>query len=336
MSGLLKKTIHDLLNVKVKGFIANREITLSGRQKLSVYLYASCILIGAIPLILLATGRSEPLFICANAILWDITAILFAAYCKKWISLDAATIMLAIFVQIEISFEIVHCATVSYPDAAKLILADLFLSLLVVLLAAIAYLRYLPYILSAMSIGAYIYGMIMINDPFLKNFSAVFCFIFLIVCMLGSRILKNISKLARENEGLRSDEKELLWILKMNKEQVHAFIDLSKDKTPPDTEELLDLVGENVRHNIIKTVTAYLKWKAAETSDLQHALPELTPSEREICSLILQDKKQSDICLMLDKTPSNVNSQRAHIRKKLGLSAQDNLQEALKKRIGIR
>ena len=53
----------------------------------------------------------------------------------------------------------------------------------------------------------------------------------------------------------------------------------------------------------------------------------------EICALILQDKKQNAICMLLNKSASNINSQRAHIRKKLGLRPQDDLKAALRRRM---
>ena len=69
------------------------------------------------------------------------------------------------------------------------------------------------------------------------------------------------------------------------------------------------------------------------TARVRRACPELTPSEAEICAMILQDKRQNDICIRLGKSASNINSQRSHIRRKLALAPADDLKEALLRRM---
>lgn len=68
---------------------------------------------------------------------------------------------------------------------------------------------------------------------------------------------------------------------------------------------------------------------------MAEAMPELSPSERKICLLILQGKKLGEICRTLDKTENNVNAHRSHIRSKLELKTSENLKEALEKRIEL-
>jgi len=57
----------------------------------------------------------------------------------------------------------------------------------------------------------------------------------------------------------------------------------------------------------------------------------LTPSEIEICDLILKEKKMNEILQILGKSQGNVTSRRTNIRRKLGLSPADNLHDALVK-----
>jgi DNA-binding NarL/FixJ family response regulator len=76
-------------------------------------------------------------------------------------------------------------------------------------------------------------------------------------------------------------------------------------------------------------------WQTRELSkqNLERVFPELSSSEREICYLILQNKKLSEIGILLNKTESNITTQRGNIRKKLGMNPSDNLQKVLEKRI---
>ena len=63
--------------------------------------------------------------------------------------------------------------------------------------------------------------------------------------------------------------------------------------------------------------------------DLGHHFPCLTKSETDVCRLILVGKKRSEIGLLLDKTENNVDVTRNHIRKKLNVPTDQNLQKFL-------
>ena len=80
-------------------------------------------------------------------------------------------------------------------------------------------------------------------------------------------------------------------------------------------------------------VNDHLVKKSTQLATIAEAFPELSVSETEICRLILQGKKQSEICAILGKTQGNITSQRTHIRAKLNLKPKDNLGEALLKRL---
>jgi transcriptional regulator len=56
--------------------------------------------------------------------------------------------------------------------------------------------------------------------------------------------------------------------------------------------------------------------------------PELTPSEIEICRLVILGKGLKEVCRELSKVESNITSQRRHIRIKLGLQPSDNLKKS--------
>lgn len=177
---------------------------------------------------------------------------------------------------------------------------------------------------------------ILITDsPSLKNFYILYLLVFATICVLGERLIYVVKKLQQENRNLKQDEAELLHILRMNKQQVKAYVEFSKKDKPTseDTERLLELIGERSQRNIINTVSCYLTEKQTEIDQIAKAFPELTASEHEICRLILQGKKLGEICEILGKTENNVTAHRGHIRKKLGLIPQENLKKALENRM---
>ena len=65
--------------------------------------------------------------------------------------------------------------------------------------------------------------------------------------------------------------------------------------------------------------------KIYKSKTVKIEIPDLTHSELEICRLIVQGKKLDDIARLLNKSTSNINTQRSNIRRKLELKAEDNL-----------
>lgn len=103
--------------------------------------------------------------------------------------------------------------------------------------------------------------------------------------------------------------------------------------TPQQTTLLLEMMTEDSKQTLLKNVKNLIKLQEADFLLLEGIFPELSPSELEICQLILQDKKLSEICTILNKNESNINSQRAHIRKKLNLQTSQNLKTVLTERL---
>lgn len=69
-------------------------------------------------------------------------------------------------------------------------------------------------------------------------------------------------------------------------------------------------------------------------ADISAVLPTLTPTEQEVCRLIIGGKTILEIASILNKTPNNISTVRIHIRKKLGLATTDDLRESLLNAMG--
>ena len=318
----------------IENFLDRRETSPMRRQRLVVLLYSVCILAGIVPIQMVTCVAVHPVLVWLKFGLWLFAAVLMTLYLCRKLSLDATISTLTLIIQSEKAAEIAYCSTIDSPYASPLLMENLFLAVVVVLLAAMAYLKHLPYLLSAMVLSAYCYSMVVMDNSFMKEFCPAFFFIFFIICLSSSRIYHCTDKLETENSDMREDEQEIQWLLRMDKQQVKAFVALSKSREGDGTTgRLLDMVGERARRNIIEAVSAYQKQQSMTTARVRRACPELTPSEAEICAMILQDKRQNDICIRLGKSASNINSQRSHIRRKLALAPADDLKEVLLRRM---
>lgn len=92
---------------------------------------------------------------------------------------------------------------------------------------------------------------------------------------------------------------------------------------------LLSRLSSTHQEELFNNIKDYYHQQYIETVNLLSICPSLTPSEVEICKLILIGKSLKEICFSLHKTPSNITSQRTHIRKKLNLVKQDDLRTSL-------
>ena len=188
--------------------------------------------------------------------------------------------------------------------------------------------------LVGIAFGVYILSVIVTGDESLMDYFFMMMLILLFISVLSLTVARNGEYLVNANRMLQRDEEELLQVLKINKKQIKAYVALAKERHDVKlTTHLLDLLGEASQKNVIDNVMQYLQTRELSKQNIERVFPELSASEQEICYLILQNRKLSEICTLLNKSESNITTQRANIRKKLGMGSADNLKKVLEKRI---
>lgn len=105
-----------------------------------------------------------------------------------------------------------------------------------------------------------------------------------------------------------------------------------KEKDNDNAGNLMERLDPELRQNIINNASEHLKKEELNNLMWDELCADLTNSEIQICKLVLQDKSLKEICILLDKTESNITSQRSHIRKKLNMDRKDDLKRTLELR----
>lgn len=149
--------------------------------------------------------------------------------------------------------------------------------------------------------------------------------IFVGIMMIAYVTTYNMSRVTtglRQPRDISSEEKKALDMLAHLK-------DMDYDKAG----SLLARLGPELRERVINHATERLRKEEIETLAWDMISADLTNSEREICKLILKGMTLKQICFKLDKTESNITSQRSHIRKKLNMDRNDDLKRTLERRI---
>lgn len=130
-----------------------------------------------------------------------------------------------------------------------------------------------------------------------------------------------IVKELRQPKQLREEERKALHMLAdLKDDEKDIAVNLMSRLSPEQQQNILDRAAEQLK-------TSELSKKAWDL-----VCTDLTNSERVICQMVLEGKMLKEICIELNKSESNITSQRSHIRKKLNMDRKDDLRRELEKR----
>ena len=125
----------------------------------------------------------------------------------------------------------------------------------------------------------------------------------------------------RQPKHLREEERKALHMLAdLKDEEKDVAVNLMSRLRPEQQQKILDRAAEQLKTSE----------QSRKAWDLVCA--DLTNSERVICQMVLEGKSLKEICIELNKSESNITSQRSHIRKKLNMDRKDDLRRELEKR----
>lgn len=125
----------------------------------------------------------------------------------------------------------------------------------------------------------------------------------------------------RQPKQMREEERKAL----------HMLADL-KDEEKDMAVNLLSRLSPEQQQNILDRAAEQLKTSEQSKKAWNLVCADLTNSERVICQMVLEGKMLKEICIELNKSESNITSQRSHIRKKLNMDRKDDLRRELEKR----
>ena len=297
--------------------------------------FAVMLYLGILSNILGLSGAFDPFFTASNIVFLVVVVSSFAAYLLGKIGVMKGIAFLAVATQVFIGMDILYSAFVpTLKDNTMVILINMLILAGNMFFSLAAYQARLTRWLVGIALGVYLVCVIVTGNESLRNYFFMMLLILLFISVLSLGIARNGEYLVNANKILQREEKELLQVLRINKKQIKAYVALAKERHDvKQTEHLLDLLGEASQKNVIDNVLQYIQTRELSKQNLERVFPELSSSEREICYLILQNKKLSEIGILLNKTESNITTQRGNIRKKLGMNPSDNLQKVLEKRI---
>lgn len=307
------------------------------RQRLSIFVYTLLLLIGILPFQIAGLiGYQDEILRMIN-IGWFVLQFLFiAGLLTRRLRLGVALVVQLFVAQARFSTVILLSTLLPTADGLNLIWINLTFSLLAVFLSLLAHLRNIPFLLAGITIGTYIAMLCLIDNQLIVNYSPTFIFIFALTAILGKRLMDGIQELQQENVSLRNEEERIEQTIGLSKAEMLALADLTSthNASEEDTKDFIEMLNYLTRERLFTSVARLVRIRETEIALMERVFPELSASEHEICRLILQGKKQYDVCAVLGKTKGNITSQRTHIRTKLGLKPNEKLSSELYRRLG--
>ncbi|MEG2479670.1 MAG: LuxR C-terminal-related transcriptional regulator [Mucinivorans sp.] len=308
------------------------------RQRIAIFLLSELgmVLVG-IAATFLYKDIKTVFFYINNGVFVLLPIVLFFLYINRVLSLSQALFWHLILYQAAGSSKMMYAAITStnVQLASGIIILDMTLLLSCFLIAYLSYLRYINIIIVVTSIATYIATIYVLDSQILKNLLPVFCIMFLLYGFFAKAMNKMVSKIFNENKELKIEHTDITHRLERDRKQLEALLLLpsAQPLSQPQMREVLATVGYKVERNLRKKMIYFMEQEHIDYNKLTERLPELSPSEIEICQLILKGKKLKEICRELGKTDTNISSQRSHIRTKLGLLTDENLKTALENRL---
>lgn len=313
-----------------------REHNVVDRERLSLllYCYIPIMVVGVLANFLGITEPSASFFTYTHITCLVVAAVCLYLFYRRKMTVAVCLSAFTLIGQTIISVEMVYCALQASAYYNFLIMANTVLLALNVMVSLSAYMKKNTIVLGSATVVVYALCAFLTGDAILKSFIVVFLIAFCFVCLAGFLMSTSAFKLESDNEKYRRGEIEFLHILRLRKDEVMAYLSLASQKYDYDGMKVLfERLDAKSRRNLLTNVDAYMKTRDTDLEIIEKVFPEFTPSEKEIGRLVLQGKKLSEICLLLGKNESNINSQRANMRRKLGLRPTDNLQKQMQARL---
>ena len=165
----------------------------------------------------------------------------------------------------------------------------------------------------------------------------IFLFVFVMFCVWGyamtMRILFNDA--TREINDYKQLQNSILDMFNMSKTEMVSLVQLCRTTGNANEvdRKIIGKLTEQTRHNLVRLGQYLSNEKQEKLEDLSDRLPQLTPTELEVCRLVLKGMSQKEIAVAMNKSQSNIGTVRGNIRRKLGLGTNEELKDELVRRM---
>lgn len=275
-------------------------------------------------------GRCDVALYTLSTLLWVSTGVVLVLYLMQRMSLRGAISTFGIVTQLVESARVVYVAMGRPAGFEETIVFNQIISLALIIYLVMAAVRHISSVVALMNIATIVAAYLYTDEAISRQIVVIFIIVEIFTCVLGDMIRRGIRNLQRENDDYHTTQNRLLSTFNMTKTELLAYLQLGRGgKSDRDINDFFDHIGERTEANLIRAVEQRVALRKMKHADISATFPNLTPTEREVCRLIIGGKTIVEIAAILNKNTNNISSVRIHIRKKLGLATGKDLREAL-------
>lgn len=277
-------------------------------------------------------GRGDTTLYAISAVTWVATAAILALFIMKRLRLNVAISTFGIITQLAESTRIVYAAVVQPEGFADTILFNQIISLALIIYLVMAAVRHTPTATAAISIATLLFAFIHTNGGINPQTVAIFVIVEVFTCVLGELIRRGIRNMQRENDDYHTTISQLLASFHMTKTELLAYLQMGRGGMDSNSiNEFFNHLDNRTEANLIWSVEQRIAHRHMQRADIATVLPTLSPTEQEVCRLIIGGKSIVEIADIMNKNTNNISAVRIHIRKKLKLTKGEDLRQALLK-----
>lgn len=329
------------LRVRILSFISRRTHNRVEMTRLAVYMVFTLLVIVGMPCHFLFhwVGGGQVVLHLISVAVWLTSIVILGLYIYNKVSLGRAFFWLVIATQLLESLGLVYMAVIASPvpgsEMYQNIILNEMLCFIIFALSCLGLLKWAP--TSTLCIFLVALGLCHAIRPGALSVQFTRLFVFIMLCvwiyMIVERIL--LENTARELNEYRQFQDSVLGMFGMKRTEMVALVQLCRQMGEHKrlTQKMVGELSEQTRNNLIDFGNTLRNHRLLNNADLKTTFPDLSPSELEVCRLVLKGMSQKEIAVAMNKSQSNIGTVRGNIRRKLGLNADDDLRESLTKRL---
>lgn len=339
----VKRTAAPLMNKSKTAYLKSLETFINSRshnpierQRLIIYLIATVLAVAGMSLHFVGViGAADVVLRGLSFVYLASSLTFFILWIRQKLSLSMAFTAAALMEQAVQTARIIYIVVVQPPLMNMFICGNVLVSIAMMVLLAISYLRIATIIVGGASMVTIVVTAAVLGDRTLWQLAVLDVLFTVFFCLLTDMMYRNVKHMQDENTVYHRDERQLLQVLRLNRKEIEAYVEMcrTKDLQDADTDRLFSMLSEASQRNVIHAVERKLAIDSERQGDIKNRFPTFTASELEVANLIVRGMRLSQICELTGKTESNISTVRSHIRKKMGLQSNEDLREALLKEI---
>lgn len=326
---------------RIRLLMAGRAVGRREQMRLMIFLLGAAIGVFGMPFHFLFNwiGYGMPVLRGISFAIWVGYLVILWLFFSRRLSLEKSFFSLTMCFQTLTSLRIVYLAASASPAMVplhhELVILNEAMSCMCFFITCMGMLRNAPTAVFALLVGALGVGYVI--NPTVVASQFILLFIFVMFCVWGyamtMRILFNDA--TREINDYKQLQDSILDMFNMSKTEMVSLVQLCRttDNVQKVDRKVIGKLTEQTRYNLVRLGQYLSSEKQEKFNDLACRLPQLTPTELDVCRLVLKGMSQKEIAVAMNKSQSNIGTVRGNIRRKLGLGTNEELRDELVRRL---